>query len=98
MVSYGIVIIIIIIIIIVVSVLTDIACKAFHYYHGYCIQSPESLHLRKPKMSPPEISAKKLFSVSPEKDKVMAGRQAVIGHSIIIPTVCKGELFEQCKN
>ena len=49
--------------------LADLAMKLFFYYHGYCTQAEDQMRLRKPKASP-EISAKKLFSVSPTKDKV----------------------------
>lgn len=48
------------------SVLSDIGIRVFLYYHGYVAQANNN---NKP--TTPEVSAKKLFSVAPRKDKVI---------------------------
>ena len=49
----------------VTSVLSDIGIRVFLYYHGYVAQA-----VNNSKPLSPEVSAKKLFSVTPKRDKV----------------------------
>ncbi len=73
--------------------LAELAGKAFLFYHGFCCQPAYLLSLRQPKT--PEISAKKMFSVSPKKDKVLHTCSVT---ECMYPLPLVGKLPQQCAN